>query len=349
MKKYRNLSIDTFKTIAIYAVVCLHVPNFWKNMLVCYFFENLCRFAVPFFFITSGFWFSRSLLKGTSVNALLYSYLKRLFTIFIFWSLLYGILSRAIINNIVKFDIGGLLYSLSNNILAILKDAQAHPVLFFVRGGCEHLWFLPALMMGLAIVGILIKFKKQRWIMPIAISLFVFGLLGKAYAHTPIGIHLPVNFNTRNGPFFSTLFVSLGWWFSICKIRPSALWSAVLIIFGMTLTFIEVTFLWKSFNMIPDLMDYVLGTVPYGAGVFLFAVSRSQVKNSTILSRIGRYSLGIYVIHEMVIYLKPVNKIVTMLFTPDLIPIVFPLFVFLISFAIVWILSQFSLTKKLVA
>ena len=78
--------IDLFKLIAAVLVVFLHVveTNSWYPNEIKYVFT---RFAVPFFFITSGFFFFKGLEKSRDIKAYFIKYEKNLINIFMIWAL----------------------------------------------------------------------------------------------------------------------------------------------------------------------------------------------------------------------------------------------------------------------
>ncbi len=63
-------SIETFRIIAVFLVVYIHTGSFIEvsdlNSGHIYFFiaNNIARFAVPFFFIATGFFTGKSLMKS---------------------------------------------------------------------------------------------------------------------------------------------------------------------------------------------------------------------------------------------------------------------------------------------
>jgi hypothetical protein len=97
---------------------------------------------------------------------------------------------------------------LSGSFHAAERKFEAAPVNFALEGTWGPLWFLPALILALLLLGAALYLKKERYILPLALILFVLGLLTKAYAQTSYGISLPFRMNPRNGPLIGTLFES---------------------------------------------------------------------------------------------------------------------------------------------
>lgn len=72
-------SIDLFKFIAAILVVAIHTHPFGENPDVDYYFTCFCRIAVPFFFITTSFFFFRK--AKPDIKA----YTKRLSILYLLW------------------------------------------------------------------------------------------------------------------------------------------------------------------------------------------------------------------------------------------------------------------------
>ena len=106
MGKKRINSIESMRVIAALIVVLVHffsIQGYSKIIL-----DQLGWLAVPFFFISSGYFLAIKASKGD--NASIYiSYSLRIFKLYIFWSLIYflvpninGLLSQGIITYYVN-------------------------------------------------------------------------------------------------------------------------------------------------------------------------------------------------------------------------------------------------------
>ena len=86
--------IDLFKFICALLVVSIHSTMFleWKGLY--YFFHNyITRFEVPFFFISSGFFFSRILENNDTMKSGIMRYSIRLLRPFVIWGTFYFVIS----------------------------------------------------------------------------------------------------------------------------------------------------------------------------------------------------------------------------------------------------------------
>lgn len=181
----------------------------------------LARVAVPFFFMTSGFFLFRGINDGKT--GALARFLKKTGLIYLVSILLYAPLSI----------ITGQL-SLAGFFRQIIFD-----------GTFYHLWYLPAAMLGMLIVYPFLRKKQYRWAGLLCALLYLVGLFGDSYYG--LGAALPavksiydVLFGlfsyTRNGLFFAPMFFYLGGMLSLrkrCWSLSSSLFGAVLSLSGM--------------------------------------------------------------------------------------------------------------------
>ncbi len=310
MRDTRIASIEVFRAIAILAVICIHTRPFFalRNDAEIYRFlalriDHLARFAVPFFFITAGYFFGKKLNRGAPLGSTLTADLKKLGLIFITWSLMYAVVPRWIPVHAIRsrgwdFEFAGLVNA---PLQAAIRKFQAAPLNFLLEGTWGPLWFLPALMLALIIVSILVFLKKEKLIVPLASVLFVIGLLTKAYVATPLGMSIPVRMNPRNGPFIATLFVALGWRFSKQTAPPLGKWAATTMIVGAIVLQEAEIYLLASYYRASPVFDCVLATLPFGVGVFLLALAEPRFAANTPLPMIGGLTLGIYVSHGLLL------------------------------------------------
>jgi len=299
--KQRIASLDTLRFVAVFGVVAGHAEVFREGdwPLVGDVFSQVVRFCIPYFFAVSGYFFARKIKSGAKPGATLLQYLQRLLLIFVAWSVIYGV--RPSKSMIRQHGFG----AVGVKIAKVVRDGMEQPWNFLLEGTREHLWFLPALMLSLAVLAIFLALRRQRWLLCGAALLYVLGMLAGAYADAPFGLprgfgiglgagHTP--FNTRNGPFLGLLFVALGAWYA--DRRPiRARWAAVMIAVGSAVAVAEALTLKRCYGADPWNIDYVVGTVPLGMGVFLLALALPGLGRGTILPRLGQLTLGVYVSH----------------------------------------------------
>lgn len=190
-KAVRIKSWDAFKWLAAFLVVAIHtspLESIWPygDFLLT---RIAARLAVPFFFMLTGYFTVQ--VKKTE---------KKLFLLYL------GVTCLYLPVQIYKY-MGGETFTAGR----ILKD-------IFFDGTFYHLWYLPACMLGLALMTLLLKCGKENAI-AISILLYVIGLLGDSYFGlvrlSPIlskvydGMFTCFSY-TRNGIFMAPLFLILG-------------------------------------------------------------------------------------------------------------------------------------------
>ena len=338
----RISSIDFFRTIAIFAIIVLHTSPFKGSDNV--FFESLyiglnqaARFAVPYFFIVAGYFFGRKILSGTLPEKAFTLYAKRLLRLFFIWTIVYMILPTDIKKRIMEL---GLWEATYEKIYYLVSD----PLTLLFQGSRGHLWFFLSLVMALGIITIFLKLNKKQFIMPVSVSLYFFGLIAGSYSATPLGID--ISFNTRNGPFFSTLLVAFGWYLASENFKMKPVYSLGLLTLGIFMHALEAYILWKYYGISPLRHDYLFGTLLCGVGLTMFVLSQPTLFEGNLLTGWGRYTLGIYVLHLLIIdMLTPLNKVIMF----PLWDIIYPFIVYILCLSLVLVLSKNNAAKYIVA
>lgn len=306
-------SVDTIRVIAITAVIAIHIGPFrhmsagslgpFELWLVI---NQLGRFAVPFFFVVSGFFWGQKIDEGRGIVSTSIAMSRRIITIFIGWSVIYLCVDVSLRVRDVYRDSGSAvsLVDIAKHAYWFLIVRLSDPVTILFEGTREHLWFLAALVWCVAISAVLIAKGCTKTLIGLAAFLYVLGLLGKAYAQTPLGIDMPIN--TRDGPFFGLLLFTTGYLLAKRRTKVNAFQGGlVALLVGIVLHFAEVGYLNHRFGT--DLaQDYVVGTYLMGVGAALIALSNRDGLRSAWSSSIGPHVLGIYAIHQLFVQLlKP--------------------------------------------
>ena len=184
-------SWDAFKWLAAFLVVAVHtspLESIWPygDFLLT---RIAARLAVPFFFMLTGY-FTVQVKKTEKKLLLLYL----------------GVTCLYLPVQIYKY-MGGETFTAGR----ILKD-------IFFDGTFYHLWYLPACMLGLALMTLFLKCGKENAV-AISILLYVIGLLGDSYfglvrlspflSKVYDGMFTCFSY-TRNGIFMAPLFLLLG-------------------------------------------------------------------------------------------------------------------------------------------
>lgn len=164
--KQRNInSINYMKLLCAFLVVAIHTHPFQdiNSIMHYYFSEVLVRIAVPFFFVSSGYFYIKSLIEGRNIFK---KYIIRLLKTYVSWSFIYLILQLFIIVNS------------NESILTMLKNFIIE---FFVYGSYYHLWYIVALLICVVITTLFYKLKKMKLLYLISVFLYAIGVIVGAY------------------------------------------------------------------------------------------------------------------------------------------------------------------------
>lgn len=287
------VSLEFARVIAMLAIVGLHCQMAltylqWDGVpWVGYILNQLARFAVPLFFLISGYLIQPKL--STNPVETLKNYAKPLMRIWAIWS---------VICLVVPFQ-----WQIVSE-AGYLTERQGYwdylmlsPINSLLEGGLVHLWFLPALVIAVALIAILVKIRKSQLLLPIALLLYVYGVLAGSYA-TLTDLSAP--FFTRNGPFFSTLLVTLGYFAREKQWQCSRNNAIGLIIIGMGLHFSEAYWLMQH-DVVFNSHDFLFGTVIWSLGVFIWLLVHPNFGNIPWLLKWSPSILGIYAAHLLVL------------------------------------------------
>lgn len=203
--KKEYFAIDCLKFIASYMVLAIHFMifadvnkelDYWTTQI-------LCRLAVPFFFVASGYFVANKMQDSKKLGA----YLKRIFLTYLVYSLVYLPLM------IEKYQKLG--YTWEMGIADFLYA-------FFVSGTYFHLWYFVAIIVASVILYVLINYVKldDKRLLFVTGVLYAIGTLGNAYRN--IWIYVPVIDKlfsayesvlgtTRNGIFMGPFLLALGY------------------------------------------------------------------------------------------------------------------------------------------
>ncbi|MBY0472081.1 acyltransferase [bacterium] len=274
MADSKNSGVEFFRVVAAFAVVCIHSAPFvnYPSDTLYPLTNHLTRFAVPFFFTLSGYFFGVTLKKGKSVEALFWKYFKRLVLLFLVWSVFYFLIPHA----------------------GIREKLRLRPIDTLLEGGTTHLWYFTALISALA--GLFLSLKRKRFDVFLAVSILFFAaaLWIHPYSVTHGAISLP--FNLRNGPFFSSIFVAVGYWLSQQKRLPSLKVGYAVAALGWLCQELEIWAIWKHWRG-DSLQDFTLGTLGFGVGMAVVALQTRLPSALKGVASFGKYTLGIYLVH----------------------------------------------------
>jgi len=299
----RVYSIDAMRIIAMVFIVMIHTDPFAglsaTGNMATFVIKTTARFAVPFFFMTSGYLFA---LKATQRDPAAYvrSRAMSITSIYVFGLLLCaptflaGRLARAVVD-------GRSLTTTATESLAEFVDPVA--LLYYGTSVSEILWFLPALLFSFLFVYFFIRFDKAAYVLPVALAFHIIGLLGSTYT-----MFVDVPFEIRDALFFGFFYTSLGFTIRSRGWQPSADRSRLLgglVVAFAVLQLVEYYVLGyllrgEAFGVSVYAPSYGISTALLTIALFMFLLSRPKLGVDTPLPSWGAYAVGIYVVHPAV-------------------------------------------------
>lgn len=321
--------IDAFRFFSIILILVAHTQYFGGINLSLPFTKafsiaivTLARPTIQFFFILSGFFVGGKIVEAPEqAFAIARKYTWKLGIVFLFWCVI---------------------YALANPEYSWLLVTQ-NPIRLVFEGTRVHLWYLPSLILTVWLFAVWPGNRKGWGFLVLGGILFLIGMFGGSYRLSPLGYD--IDFNTRNGIFFSTLFFGIGARFHANRPQVSKVSSIGIYLAGMILFCLESYFLWSLYGMDPIKNDYTLGSIPYGIGFFLLALRFDATALDKWFAPLAKYVLGMYVAHMVILemVLKPLHKGIH----PILWQLTVPLLLFVLTFALVWVISRTPLKRIL--
>lgn len=267
----RLYGIDLFKLIAAFFIVTLHSGLGLLNIDIIVQIKLLCRWAVPFFFIASGYLLGLKIQNNNKENILIN-------------------FQRSILNIAGIYIVSIIFYFF----FRVFKYDIIYLELDILTGNmCYHLWFLSALLIGLGVVGIFIYFNCKKLLLAVSALVSLLLLFSNSY-HYFTGFSL--DFDTVR--LFSAIpFLSIGIYLVKYKnvtFRYSTL--IMVIIGGFFLQYLEAVFFEKYYQFKMALNQMLAGTFVVSTALFL--LSKQLVLKDSRLAGFGKkYSLFIYLYH----------------------------------------------------
>ena len=287
----RNNSIDFIKFFAILFVVAIHSSPFAYNTSVDNIINIFARFAVPFFFMVSGYFLGKKLQVVKNTNGYVRNSLFKNLKLYISWITVFFFydLSVRILEAITAGE------KLKNVIGQYLEVFFSLKILYYgTETGSYHLWFLIALLWSILIVYVFVRLNKLSILLIASLLLSIVGVFGQSYS---VIWEIPID--TRDTLFFGLFYTALGSFFAYHQhklIWSNKIWLCLVGVFS-AIQVVEGIVLVNYFNA--PLGDYYLSTIPLCISLFAVALKSKGVAENNILAKIGKNSVGIYVMHPI--------------------------------------------------
>lgn len=308
----RMNAMDSARFLAILFVVIIHAQPFMRVSALGVDMDALgkalnvsARFAVPFFFMASGFLFYRKQ-GGDDAQGYIKRYVLRLLKLYVVWMAVY-----------LCWDVlSGALRALNGDMPlgeAMRKALGRYTSPLRIYYGPYHLWFLISLAYSALALFLSVRLKKIGLLLAGSFAAYIAGLFGQSYA-----VFFEIPLQTRDAFFLGIFFMTLG--YSVAekadagKIpRRPALYLSLFVVFAvLQIVEYEILSRWRA----APVGDYFIATVPACLFLLLGIASRPDRGEITLTGKIGRGAIGIYLIHPLVI--QAANLALNMIQKPEI-------------------------------
>ncbi len=288
------MNLDWIRVIATIFVIAIHTYPFATiNENVDFLFTHVfCRIAVPLFLMITGYYVVN---RGMQDKTYLIQYTKKI-------ARLYGICI--------------LIYLPINIYAGIFETMHVSDYIkwIFFNGTFYHLWYFPALLLGIWILYFLMQHTKEWLLQTILFFLFLIGLFGDSYYGITLNISFLKSFYdviflifdyTRNGIFYVPIFLYLGYYFS--KIKWTVSLKSNLLLFIYFIVFLELEgFLLQQYALQRHDSMYIL-LIPTMICLFPLLLQA----NSKADAKIRNIATTAYIIHPlMIVLIRGVAKVI---------------------------------------
>ena len=298
-------SIDATRIVAMAFVVAIHTDPFrglgaYGN-LANFAIDSTARFAVPFFFLTSGYLFATKT-TDRSTWQFLVEQVRTLASLYAFGLLLAApvFLAGAVADG--GADAGSVVRTGTRELAGFVSPLE---LLYFGNSVSEILWFLPALGYSLVLIYGFDRVGGTRYLLPVSLGLHVVGLLASSY-----GLFLDVPIEHRDALFFGFFYTCLGYHLGASDWRPNT---------DRSTLYLGAAGVFAALNVVERYVlgyvltgetvaqgvytaSYTVGTALFSIALFLFLLARPGLGQHTSLPSWGKSAVGIYVVHPALLY-----------------------------------------------
>ena len=292
LMRTRNYTIDLFKFISSILIIGIHTNLFVdiNDTLNFAFVDIVCRLAVPFFAVCSGYFLSKSLAKNEFRAKPIKKQEWKMIKLYALWTLLY------------------LLYSIPTWIktgwmsFGAFKD---YAVATITQGSHYHLWYLISLIYALPLFYLCVRFiKNRKLLLVIMILLYIIKAFSYGYSQwLPVFMQSAFRMGNRFSALFDAVFLLLpllllGFFISQKKI--SLKFSLIGFIVSFSLLTVEA-FTLKEFGQ--ESVSFIFLTLPTAYLLFSLISQMNWNLNGKVCTLLGSASLIIYCFHPMIVEL----------------------------------------------
>lgn len=268
----RNYTIDLFRLIASFFILTLHteLPDF--NIELSSYIRLAGRWAVPFFFMTTGYFIGR---KIKDQNTLAFTSIQKNFV---------NLVSIFVVGSLVFFA-----WTWSIGELWFFNDIS-----LFFWGGYWHLWFISAMILAYLVIWYFYAINQSKLLPILSAAILIIGLYSDSY---DVVFNSEIVYDSIPRFLSAIPFMYLGIYLYNKKIKPNQL-QLWIVVFGMgfILQYLEMWFLNKEYDYPMYDHQILIGTIISSVAIFMMCLLITT--KETKLAIYGKkYSLFIYLYH----------------------------------------------------
>ena len=303
--KGRIHSLDTLKGIALFFVVYIHARSFLSTWTVMENFNfvlaNLSRFAVPAFFMTSGFLLALKLGEDSG-RSFVNGQIRRLGKYYLMASAIYLPLVIGLNGLSSSMSMG----SFSNWLEPSLTGIDGLVKFLYIGNAITpFLWFIPALLYSLLLIQRSVERDLFSYLFPAAFLLHLVAISSNIYRIVELPLPL------EDAVFFGLLYTSIGFKIGKDELQEKIGRSELQLGLGIFLVvYLLERFYLSNLVNFTELFPwdtwyfwgpYSIMLIPLATGIFIWFLKNPDLGRDTRLNLYGKHTLLGYLIHPLVI------------------------------------------------
>ena len=298
--------VNITKLILAISVVAMHCALIPDNSVIMWL---ICRLAVPYFFVASGFFLEKKLSGTAKPKETVKGYIKRLMLPYVVFSAIW------IIQLLIDDVIDGI--GVQKSLIGLIQS-----ILFFPRGA---LWYVWASIIGVLLLYPFIKKRKLLPALPLGVLFFMVGLLANNYYFIADGItwlkpvvdgYLDICLVSNNGLFVGFVFLLLGMliqeYYETLQKKIGVKIGSIILVLSCVMLIFEALFVQKKDNSVGDGAFYLSQLIYVPAVFFLSTRIKCPHLCNKIITTAKWLSTGIYFLHVPILWI--IHRSATYLF-----------------------------------
>jgi len=268
----RNYTIDLIRLIAAFCIMTLHIqiPSFGHK--IGSIIQLGSRWAVPFFFITTGYFLGKKILRDRNLN--------------------FNRIEKNVVNLISILIVSSFVYIIHGTFFSY--QWFANDVSFLLKGSFWHLWFIGSMILGYVLIWYLYNLGFQRILPYLSVFILIIAIYSDSY---DVIFHQVIKYNQIPRFLISIPFMYVGIFLSGKKNLKSklSLWIVIFII-GFFMQYAEMVYFYEVFHYSTLDHQILIGTIVCAIAIFVIGLS-VQIKSNPLSNFGEKYSLFIYLYH----------------------------------------------------